>query len=72
MPADGVVYENGDGPSELKGFDAIVLAMGYQAYNPLEEKAKGLVMETHVIGDAIQARSALEATAEAAQAACAI
>ena len=72
ITADGVVFENGDGTNELKGFDAIVLAIGYQAYNPLEEMAKGLVKEVYVIGDAVQARSALEATAEAAQTACGI
>ena len=34
-------------------------------YNPLEEKIKDLVPETHVIGDAIRARRALDATKEA-------
>lgn len=43
----------------------MILSMGFRNYNPLEEKIKDLVPETHVIGDAIRARRALDATKEA-------
>lgn len=39
--------------------------MGSRAYNPLEEAIKKMVPETYVIGDAIRARRALDATKEA-------
>lgn len=64
---DGVDYETQDGARTLRGFDGVVLAIGYQAYNPLGEQVRDLVGELHVIGDAVQARNALEATAEAAR-----
>lgn len=39
--------------------------MGYRNYNPLEEAVRELVPDTYVIGDAIKARRALDATKEA-------
>lgn len=39
--------------------------MGSRAYNPLEEAIRELVPETYVIGDAVRARRALDATKEA-------
>ncbi len=36
----------------------------YRNYNPFEEQMKAIVPETHVIGDAIRARRALDATKE--------
>ena len=39
--------------------------MGYRNYNPLEEQVKAIVPDTYVIGDAIRARRALDATKEA-------
>ena len=43
----------------------IVLAMGAQSYNPLEEKLRGKVKSLHVIGDAKDARRGVEAIEEA-------
>lgn len=51
--------------TESRGYDSVILSMGFRNYNPLEEKIKDLVPETHVIGDAIRARRALDATKEA-------
>ena len=63
---DGVEYETADGVRhESRGYDSVILSMGFRNYNPLEEKIKDLVPETHVIGDAIRARRALDATKEA-------
>ena len=63
---DGVNYELADGSiNEVRGFDSVVLAMGSRNYDPLSEALKGIVKETYVIGDAVRARRALNATAEA-------
>ena len=63
---DGVEYETADGTHhETRGYDSVILSMGYRNYNPLEEKIKELVPDTYVIGDAIKARRALDATKEA-------
>ena len=59
-------YETADGEHhETKGYDSVVLSMGYRNYNPLEEQVKAIVPDTYVIGDAIRARRALDATKEA-------
>lgn len=63
---DGVEYETADGTRhETRGYDSVVLSMGYKNYNPFGDKLKELVPETYVIGDAVKARRALDATAEA-------
>lgn len=63
---DGVEYERADGTRhELRGFDSVVLSMGYKNYNPFEENLENLAPETYVIGDALKARRALDATEEA-------
>lgn len=63
---DGVEYETADGKRyETRGYDSVVLSMGYRNYNPFGEQLKELVPETYVIGDAVKARRALDATAEA-------
>ena len=63
---DGVEYETADGEHhETRGYDSVVLSMGYRNYNPLEEQVKAIVPDTYVIGDAIRARRALDATKEA-------
>ena len=49
----------------VEGFDSVVLAMGSRSFDPLSEKVKEIVKETYVIGDAVKARRALDATAEA-------
>ncbi|RDY32385.1 FAD-dependent oxidoreductase [Lachnotalea glycerini] len=67
---DGVTYTLEDGTKkQLSGFDNVVLAMGYRNYNPFEEEASNLAKEVYVIGDAIRARRALDATREAYEAA---
>ncbi|MBP8988997.1 MAG: FAD-dependent oxidoreductase [Clostridia bacterium] len=64
---NGVVCDLNGKEEKLTGFDTIVLAMGARAYNPLEEKIKGKVPEVYVIGDAVEARKAVEAIEEAAR-----
>lgn len=70
---DGVTYEleNGEKAS-LQGFDSVVLAMGYRNYNPFGEEASKLAKEVYVIGDAVRARRALDATKEALEVAMSI
>ncbi|MDR2109685.1 MAG: FAD-dependent oxidoreductase [Spirochaetaceae bacterium] len=63
--AAGVVYEKNGTEHTLEGFDTAILALGTQAYNPLEDKIKGTVKEVHVIGDALKARKVYEAIDEA-------
>ena len=43
----------------------IVLALGYAKHDPLSEELKAQGIETYVVGDACEARRALNATAEA-------
>ncbi len=67
---DGVEYEGADGAKhEARGYDSVVLAMGYRSCNPFAGQIEKLGKEVYVIGDAHQARRALEATSEAYQAA---
>lgn len=69
---DGVIYNKDGQDGRLEGFDKIVLALGTVAYNPLQEKIQGKVKEVYVIGDAIKARKAIDATEEAAKIAVSI
>lgn len=64
--ADGAVCESADQEIVLSGYDAIILAMGARAYNPLEEAAKSVCSEVYVIGDAVRARDAMAAIEDAA------
>lgn len=67
---DGVSYTLSDGTEgRLEGFDNVVLAMGYRNNDTISEEIKKLVAETYVIGDAVKARKALDATAEGLNAA---
>lgn len=67
---DGVEYESPDGSRhEARGFDSVILSMGFRNYNPFEEQLEELGQEVYVIGDAIRARRALDATQEAYKAA---
>ena len=67
---DGVEYESADGTrQEARGYDSVVLAMGYRSFNPFAGQIEKLGKEVYVIGHAHQARRALEATSEAYQAA---
>lgn len=61
--------ENAGEELRLDGFDTVVLAMGARAYDPLSEAVKEIVKDTYVIGDAVRARRALDATTEALEAA---
>lgn len=63
---DGVEYETPEGErKEERGYDSVVLSMGFRNYNPFAEKMEELGCECYVIGDAIRARRALDATREA-------
>lgn len=63
---DGVAYETPDGSScELRGFDSVVLAMGYVAHDPLSAALAEAGYEVHAVGDAVEARRAIDATREA-------
>lgn len=60
---DGVLTEQAGQKCELFGFDSIVLALGSQAYQPFD--SENLAKEVYVLGDAIKARRAIDATREA-------
>lgn len=63
---DGVSYALPDGTDgRLTGFDSVVLAMGYRSNNPFGDDYGKLAKEVYLIGDAVQARRALDATREA-------
>lgn len=67
---DGVEYESPDGTRhEARGFDSVVLSMGFRNYNPFAEQLDELGKEVYVVGDATRARRALDATKEAYEAA---
>lgn len=65
--ADGVQYE--DVPTrqlqELRGFDSVVLAVGYVADDQLSEALAQRGISVHVVGDAVKARRAIDALREA-------
>lgn len=66
---DGVEYETADNEKhEIRGFDSVVLSMGYRNYNPFEAVLDAINAETYVIGDAVKARRALDATQDAYEA----
>jgi len=64
---NGVIYEKDGREEKITGFDLIVLALGYRAYNPLESKIRDKVKNLYVIGDAREARKAIDAIAEGAR-----
>lgn len=67
---DGVEYESPDGTRhEARGYDSVVLSMGFRNYNPFAEELEALGQEVYVVGDATRARRALDATKEAFEAA---
>ena len=66
---DTVTGEN----AAMRGFDSVVLAMGYRSNNTLEEQLKDLAPQVIVIGEARQAPgNSMEATGDALNAALAI
>lgn len=57
-----------DGAEEVLGcFDNVVLASGYRGDDSLYQQIRSLVPEVHLIGDAVQARSAVEAILDGAR-----
>jgi len=62
--ADGALVKKNGESVKLDGFDTVVLALGTEAYNPLEAKVKAA--EVYVIGDAKEAANILKATEAAA------
>ena len=64
---DGVAYEDmvTHETKELRGFDSVVLSMGYRNNDGLSEPLKEAGFSVHAIGDAVRARRALDATSEA-------
>lgn len=71
---DGVAYEDTATATsqELRGFDSVVLAMGYRAYDPLSDELRKAGYRVQTVGDAQQARRAIDATREAFDAAMAL
>lgn len=78
--SDGVSYKNAADKSdetlyEARGFDTVVLSMGFSSrYTHREgqevvydfaDELRAIVPEVHVVGDAVRARRALDATKEA-------
>lgn len=64
---DGVRYEDVETGQqvELRGFDSVVLAMGYVACDELSGELAEKGVPVHVIGDAARARRAIDALREA-------
>lgn len=73
--ADGVDYTDtvtGE-DAAMRGYDSVVLAMGYKSNNTLEQKLKDLAPQVIVIGEARQAPgNSMEATGDALNAALSI
>lgn len=61
---DGVVIEKNGEKITLSGFDKVVMAVGVKPDNQLAEILKGKAPEVIVVGDAKEARKALEAIQE--------
>lgn len=69
----GVSYSVTDGMEQsIEGFDTVVLAMGSRNYDPLSEEVKKILEDVYVVGNAVKARRALDATAEALEVALSI
>jgi NADPH-dependent 2,4-dienoyl-CoA reductase/sulfur reductase-like enzyme len=79
--SDGVSYKNAADKSdetvyEARGFDTVVLSMGFvsryshrdadrNVVYDFRDEIKAVIPETYIVGDAVQARRALDATKEA-------
>lgn len=61
----GVIYTKDNQEINLTGFNTVILALGGEAYNPLETQLSNIIKEMYVIGDGLKARKALEAINEA-------
>ena len=64
---DGIYAETADGNVKMTGYDTMILALGYQKYNPLQNAAEKVCSEVHVVGDAAGARNAKFAIYEGAK-----
>lgn len=64
---DGIRAEHAGEEICLNGFDQVVMALGFRAYNPLQEAAETSAKEVYVIGDAVRARDARAGIYEAAK-----
>ncbi len=60
-----VWVEDPQGTREIRGFDAVVIALGLVPNNDLAESLSGRVPEIHVVGDASKPREVMEALLEA-------
>jgi 2,4-dienoyl-CoA reductase-like NADH-dependent reductase (Old Yellow Enzyme family)/thioredoxin reductase len=69
---DAVVIQREEGRQEIKGIDAVVLAAGSSPRNELVEDLKKTGIPVHVIGDALQARKAIDAIHQAFETAYAL
>ena len=58
---DGVDYEKGGRTESLRGYDNIILSIGVRSFNPLEEQLKGEPVQVIAVGDASEARNAVNA-----------
>ena len=61
---DGARYRRDGKEETMRGFDAVVLAMGTVPCDPLSEKLEGSPFSLYVIGDAKQPRKGSDAIAE--------
>ena len=64
---DGIRAERNGELQEFRGYDVLVMALGYRNYNPLEEPLRQHGSEVYVIGDAARARNAKFAIYEGAK-----
>ena len=64
---DGIRAEKDGKELSLRGFDRVVMALGFRAYNPLQEAAEKYAGEVYAVGDAKRARDAKLAIYEAAK-----
>ncbi|MDO5335674.1 MAG: FAD-dependent oxidoreductase, partial [Coriobacteriia bacterium] len=64
---DGVDYTDATDGSihAIRGFDSVVMALGYQSVDKLSEPLSEAGFNVHTIGDAVKARRCLNATEEA-------
>jgi len=63
---DGALCQSDKGERKLTGYDLAILALGSEAYNPLEQELRSRLKEVHVIGDAAKPRNAVVAIDEGA------
>ncbi|MGD9566875.1 MAG: FAD-dependent oxidoreductase [Sedimentibacter sp.] len=62
---DGAIVEENGVQKEMRGYDCVILAMGSKNYNPFVN-AENHAKEVYTIGDAVKARTAVQAIFEGA------